>query len=653
MADTTQNASSTMPTGALATDASGNVIQYAAAPTGSTPSGTLPPPTNQAPPPPTLANGQTAGGLQMPTNGANLVYDPISNSQVTPEEKAFNEQNAKNTPPPQNSGDVGDTINKAIDQNTPPKPQDITTPNVDAFYNTNETMAQNVQDLMNLFSPPAQLQQLQDQATKISGDKNILSGLNIQSMNLDNLMSGQADSLREEIQRSGGTASEQQIQNLAVTRNHNLLLNQQVLQQKIKLATDAVNNDISLYQNEKDLANTQFSQRTAIYQMVQTNYNNMIAAAKDTAKTIIDAVGYKGYYKSLQSQGPKAVAAGERALGLQAGQLQSLVKQQQYQQNANAIAASGATTPFINKGGEIQAAGTGYAYTSEQDFFNKTGMTIQQAEAKGMVSMLKPSLDIQAKQADVTLKNAQIAQVPLDIAAKKANIAQSYASAAASAASAAKTRLETQQLAQGGSSDAVQQKLEQQYRAVLVKEVNSRSGSLGTEDAKVVQANHLASLLNQYYDPKTGAYNVPKAQYGELVLGLAGMLSKTGTPTDSQTENIYQKTAKGDLNGALTYITGIPQNGSTNAVIKNLADSISRQAQTAMSNRLYAVKLLQGLAPTDLAPERRAALEQNTLAPYTGIKGIDNTNQFGETTPLNIGSTGTIPGSSIYYKILP
>jgi hypothetical protein len=175
------------------------------------------------------------------------------------------------------------------------------------------------------------------------------------------------------------------------------------------------------------------------------------------------------------------------------------------------------------------------------------------------------------------------------------------------------------------SHDKIQQKLEQDYRNVLMKEMSNRSGTVGTEDAKVAQANHLSSLLNQYYDPKTGQYNVPKSQYGELALGLAGMLSKTGTPTDSQVENINTKTAAGDFNGALTYVLGIPKNGSTDAVIKNLADSVSRQAKTAISNREYGIKFIRGQKPTDLDPARAAALEQNTLMPYSGIIGTDTT----------------------------
>ncbi len=252
---------------------------------------------------------------------------------------------------------------------------------------------------------------------------------------------------------------------------------------------------------------------------------------------------------------------------------------------------------------------------------------------KAATDLAKIYADIAKTKGETLTPEQATAKASADLAATKANTSQSYASAAASLAAAAKSKAETKQITEGSNTDKVQQKLEQDYRQVLVKEVNSRSGNLGTEDAKVVQANHLSSLLNQYYDPKTGQYNVPKAQYGELVLGLAGMLSKTGTPTESQTDNINTATAKGDLNKAITYVTGTPTNGTTQQVIKNLADSISRQAKTAISNRTYAVKLLQGLAPTDLEQARKDALEKNTLSPYSGIKGIDSES----TTPT--GST--------------
>jgi len=597
---------------------------------------------------PTLANGQTAGGLaaglQMPSGAnSNTVFDPISGKQVSPSEAAFNATQASGKAAPQTAAEATPTVKAATASATPPPPAPstpTTTPNVDNFFASNPSLQQSMTDLQTFLNPPETTKQLNDQLAKITADNATLAGLNTQEMSLQTVMNGTADDLRKEIQATGGMATESQVQALAVARNKTLLQQANLIQNQITTAQNALNADTTLFQNEKELATTQFSQRSTIYQLAQQNQQQMQQAAKDGANTIIQAIGLQGYLQSLQAQGPNAVTLGEKVLGLSPGGLQQLAQAQQEAQNRAAYENSGATTPFVNKNGEIQSQ-TGYAYTSEQDFYNKTGMTIQQAQSKGLVSTLQPSLDVQTKQAQLAKAQADLANAPLETQKLKAEIASANASTAKTLADIA-----------GSTGNAAQQKLEQQYREVLVKEVSSRSGTVGTEDAKVAQANHLASLLNQYYDPKTGNYNVPQAQYGELVLGLAGMLSKTGTPTDNQVDNITTKTAKGDLAGAITYITGAPQNGSTQAVIKNLADSISRQAQTAEQNRQAGVNVLRGLKPTDLEESRAEALEQATLVPYTGIKGIDQGNQtLSPTAPLPVGSTGTF-SNGVTWKII-
>lgn len=179
-------------------------------------------------------------------------------------------------------------------------------------------------------------------------------------------------------------------------------------------------------------------------------------------------------------------------------------------------------------------------------------------------------------------------------------------------------------------SDKNQQKLEKDYATTLIKELSNRSGGLGLQDQKVNQAIHLRALLDQYKDPKTGVYNVPAAQYSELAMGLANLISGSGAVSDSARESINTKTAAGDIKGALTYVTGTPFNGTTQEVLSNLADSIDRQGKVAEDLRNQSVQFLQGLAPTDLDPDRKAALEENTLASYTNPTkdpNIDNENK--------------------------
>lgn len=170
--------------------------------------------------------------------------------------------------------------------------------------------------------------------------------------------------------------------------------------------------------------------------------------------------------------------------------------------------------------------------------------------------------------------------------------------------------------AQGGaSSNKNQQALEQQYRQALLKELSNRSGGLGLQDAKVNQAIHLKALFDQFKNAK-GDYDIPQVQYTEIAMGLANLVAPTGQVSDSAREAIMQKTASGDFRGALTYAFGFPLNGTTQAVLKNLYDSIIRQGNVSEDIRDQDIKFLHGLAPTDLDPDRIAALEKNSLASF-------------------------------------
>jgi hypothetical protein len=173
-------------------------------------------------------------------------------------------------------------------------------------------------------------------------------------------------------------------------------------------------------------------------------------------------------------------------------------------------------------------------------------------------------------------------------------------------------------------SDKNQQKFEQEYRTVLQRGLSSRSGGLGLEDAKVQQANHLKSLLDQNFDPKTGEWNIPRVQLNELALGLARLTSPGGQAGEAMLKEFQQRTAKGDLAGALTYLTGEPIAANTQAITKYLAESIDRQGQTAEQNREGEMRYLRGLAPTDLAENRRQALEANSLNPLRQSRVIQN-----------------------------
>lgn len=216
------------------------------------------------------------------------------------------------------------------------------------------------------------------------------------------------------------------------------------------------------------------------------------------------------------------------------------------------------------------------------------------------------------------------------------------------------------------NSDKNQEALEQQGRAVILKETSNRSGGLGLQDAKVNQAIHLKALFDQYAStqmvtkttfvngrpvitkvPET-VYNIPSSVYTELAMGVASLVSGTNTVAEGTINNIKQATAAGSIGKALTYATGTPYNGSTQAILKQLKDSVDRQGITAQSERQTYIDNLQSLLPTDLSSDRKAALlEGSGLNMYTTAK--DNVDNYVKANPdqaETIAKLYEVPGTS-------
>ena len=195
--------------------------------------------------------------------------------------------------------------------------------------------------------------------------------------------------------------------------------------------------------------------------------------------------------------------------------------------------------------------------------------------------------------------------------------------------------------------------MEQQYRTVLTKALSSRSGGLGLQQAKVDQANHLQALLTQYKstDAKGNVtYNIPTSQYAELAMGLANLVSPSGS-AESDRQAIMAATAKSGLSGALQYITGQPQNGNSQAIIQNLVDSINRQGQVANNLRDQYVSYMKGLAPTGLAQDRVDALNKAALPSFdpngTGSNVDTGAAVAGQGDTPAAGTTGTLSDGTV------
>lgn len=198
--------------------------------------------------------------------------------------------------------------------------------------------------------------------------------------------------------------------------------------------------------------------------------------------------------------------------------------------------------------------------------------------------------------------------------------AQKYKDAYASASASAAAQSEFT------SSDKNQSKLEHQLQQAAL---SSRS-DLGIQNKKVSSAIDLQKMIDSYKG-KDGNYNIPATNYGELVLGLATLLSPTGVPSEGTRDSLTQKTAAGDIAGAVGYLTGSTPTGTTQDVIKNLVMSIQRQGETAEQLRN---KEMDAQTPTDL-DQSRVDHVLSSLPSFTNMSHGDVSYQ----TPEQINDT--------------
>lgn len=161
--------------------------------------------------------------------------------------------------------------------------------------------------------------------------------------------------------------------------------------------------------------------------------------------------------------------------------------------------------------------------------------------------------------------------------------------------------------------NSTQDHLEKIHADRLSKIVNSRSGGLGLQDSKVNQAIDLRNLVNQTYNPQTKTYDIPPSMHSELVLGLARLLSPSGTIGVELEQELKQKTAREGLANTITYLTGTPVAGPPQDVAKLFVHSIDRQGLTSEKLRDKYISDLKMLRPSGLDPKRAEALERGNL----------------------------------------
>lgn len=150
-----------------------------------------------------------------------------------------------------------------------------------------------------------------------------LPGLNLQFADINKIMRGTEDDIRQEVGAAGGGASESQIQALTGARNKVLMNQAQYLQDVINSKNDYVDKVVQLTGQDRAAVSQQISQKLGILNTMETITSNAENAAKDNFKSIIDAVGWDGLAASVKNN-PTQAAKIESLFGMSPGELQSI-----------------------------------------------------------------------------------------------------------------------------------------------------------------------------------------------------------------------------------------------------------------------------------------------------------------------------------------
>ncbi len=147
--------------------------------------------------------------------------------------------------------------------------------------------------------------------------------LNLQLADINKIINGTESDIRQEVEKSGGFATESQILALSSVRNKVLLQNAQYLTDVINSKSDYVDHIVQLTGADRNAVSDQIDQKLGIAKTVFDMTQKMQDNAKEGYQSVIDQIGWQGLAQSVAGN-PAQAANIEQAFGLAPGELASL-----------------------------------------------------------------------------------------------------------------------------------------------------------------------------------------------------------------------------------------------------------------------------------------------------------------------------------------
>lgn len=360
------------------------------------------------------AQGQPLSAEQYAAQGGKADF---SNVQKVPTIQAALDQAKASGPAPQDAGAAAGKVQTALAPIKAAQDQITSLNNTTQKLTNDPGYQQLLADATQAKNVLNQQVSLVDTYKKLEAEAG-LPAINTELLNTQKIINGTEDDIRNEVQAASGFATNSQVMALASARNKTLIQNYNNLLATKTNAENHINTMIGLAGQDRADAINAANQQLQIDAQLADYRQKFIQNAQAAYKNVIDAVGYQGLYQSLQGD-PGALSLAEQTLGFAPGQLQQIVSSQNAQANLKAIQEAGITTPYVLRGNEVQNTQTGQGYVNEADFQAKTGMTLAQAGAKGLISKYEGNIDTQLKKEQLAESKAE---APLNLALKKSQL---------------------------------------------------------------------------------------------------------------------------------------------------------------------------------------------------------------------------------------
>lgn len=220
---------------------------------------------------------------------------------------------------PQNAAEARNAITTYFEENAGTEQEN---PEASFFdqYMTMNPVVKSMYDVINqeLSAPMEQTSFMQEYQNLIAQQG--ITALQTEYMNIKNIMDGTEDDIRDEIAKTGGFATESQVQALSGARNKTLLKQANILQQQLALKEDYVNQIMQFSQLDRKSVEDQVEKKLGLMEKLATIQESMTNAARENYQNIVNQVGYSGLAQAVIGN-KQAAKDAEIALGLPIGAL--------------------------------------------------------------------------------------------------------------------------------------------------------------------------------------------------------------------------------------------------------------------------------------------------------------------------------------------